>query len=287
MACVSVASAINIQDPGTPGYVTGGSVFTGVTRISFLRGGSSYMCTGSLFADDLILTAGHCVSGANNWTVHFQTGSGDTSVSTVAAYLHPSYAPRGGSLSHLTQYDVAVLRLSTMAPAAAARYGLLMTLAGLTTATPIDIVGYGVSGGAGQTATSLFNVRHAAYNTIDGIYSGFNTPDGVVPAPDLPLGMSVVYGPSTPGGEGLINSGDSGGPALYNNKILGVASAGNGPASGTTVQNGVYYSTLHANLAEYNTGTWVNSFLVPEPGTYLLCGAGLLAIGFFRRRTGS
>ncbi|MDZ4797006.1 MAG: S1 family peptidase [Bryobacteraceae bacterium] len=265
------------------GFTTGASAFTGVVAIH----SNSGLCSGSLIAADLILTAGHCVSGASSWQVTFSTPGSGVTIAASQSYLHPEYGPRPSPVGNLPEYDVAILRLSVNAPTDATIYGIKRDYGGITStglpgATWVDIVGYGRFGLGGQVPSLNFSnpVRHWARNTIDGYLttlSGASTPDE-------PLLISATFNIAA-ADEGLVNGGDSGGPMLFGNQIVGVASAGDLPRT-TTVATNVEYSNIHANLVDDLTGEWVESFLVPEPGTVLLCAAGLLVV-FVGRRTGS
>jgi hypothetical protein len=87
----------------------------------------------------------------------------------------------------------------------------------------------------------------------------------------------------------LGNHGDSGGPLLYNNQLIGVLSFGNLPDSGGTILTNTQYANAYVNLANRGNLDFLNSVLsTPEPGTWAMfsLGALLLGIGRLRARRG-
>lgn len=266
------AFGVAITDVSDPNYVTGDSNYTGVTEILFDYIGrpGTFLCTGSLVSDYQILTAGHCASGAENWTVTFQTPSGTTNIGVTQALVHPDFGPRPAPYGVLDQYDVAILTLAAMAPSDAFRYLLATTFEGAFSVSPIDIVGYGY-GGSAATGVEPLGVRRHAVNTIDALY----------PFPDSPFQMNMMFG-AEPGNYGLISGGDSGSPAFFNGRIIGVGSFTNLPSFGGYFTS-ITYSTGHTNLLDPTTGIWVANALIPEPGTVGLLAAGLAGLAFLRK----
>jgi hypothetical protein len=259
----------NVSDPN---YITGNANYTGVAQVVFDYTGLSgtFLCTGSLISDFQILTAGHCASGAENWTVTFETLSGITSIGVSQALVHPGFGPEPVPLySQLFQDDVAVLTLASIAPSDAARYPLDTTFSGAYPTAPIDIVGYGL-GGSAATGILPFGVRRHAVNTIDALF----------PLPDYPLEMNLTVG-AAPGNYGLISDGDSGSPAFLNGRIIGVGAFAN-------TYNGIYpsitYTSGHSNLLNPTIGNWVAGSVAPEPATFGLFASGLAGLVVFRRR---
>jgi hypothetical protein len=273
------AFGITINDTATPGYITGMGSYTGVVKILFSSFSTpgTFICSGSLLPTGMhILTAGHCVDDAFGWTVTFETAAGTTTLGTVAAALHPLYGPRPAPIDQLSEYDIAVLTLDSVAPATAERYDVKFDLSGVTTASIIDIVGYGLGGNPTVGHLGTGTRRHAV-NTIDGLIGSLSG----VPTPDLPFAMFNFFGADPPE-HGLINGGDSGGPAFFMGDILGVASFGNLPRPPDPFSPGVYF-TGHATLFDDATVAFLAPFVVPEPGTLTLVGIGVLAIWRKRR----
>ncbi|MBM3485315.1 MAG: trypsin-like serine protease [Alphaproteobacteria bacterium] len=115
------AQAILIRNTSDPGYVTGNSAFTGVVNIAFnfLNQAGTFRCSGALLADGIhVVTAGHCLDGANNWQITFETPTGPTTLGIAAGgvHIHPLFADRPFPLDNIDQYDVGVLKLASLAP---------------------------------------------------------------------------------------------------------------------------------------------------------------------------
>lgn len=274
------ASAITIHNTSSPGYITGNNSFTGVASIvGTYTAGGNFGCTGALVAATVLLTAGHCVAPANNWNVTFQTDSGFATVGVAGAELHPLYANRASNPG-IQEYDIAILRLASAAPIDAAIYaiadGTLPLVFSDTTGTVVDMVGYGLGGNPSGALPG--GTRRAAQNRLSGTLSG---------EVDNPFLTAHNFSSSSePANYGLIAAGDSGGPMLLNNVIIGVASASTLPRSSSgTYASGIYYG-LHTSLYDATTRNWTSSAInsIPEPGTYLLVAGGLSVLGLLRRR---
>lgn len=283
LACALPAFPIAIQNTTAPGYVDSTNQFSGVVLITFNGG---YYCSGVLLPDRVdILTAGHCVSGASDWNVYFQTSAGTSAAIPVAqAFLDPSYRFLDAPYSGVPDYDVGVLRLATPAPVQALSYSLATGFDGITAGeTTLDLVGYGL-GGSPATGFETSVTRRSAVNTIYTLVCGFggttcgNTPN---PTPDLPIELAFAFTTDTAfDGYGLPNGGDSGGPLLFGNTIVGIASTSSLPRPGQAgnpqyTDNITYYATYSDVPA---LAAWIDSVLVPEPSTWALLGAGCAAL---------
>ena len=266
------AFGVMITNASDPNYVTGNANYTGVAQVVFDYTGLSgtFLCTGSLISDFQILTAGHCASGAENWTVTFQTRSGTTSIGVSQALVDPGFGPEPVPLySQLYEDDVAILTLASIAPSDATRYLLDTTFSGAYPTSPIDIVGYGL-GGSATTGILPLGVRRHAANTIAALF----------PLPDYPFEMNMTVG-AAPDNYGLISDGDSGSPAFLNGQIIGVGAFAN-------TYNGIYpsitYTSGHSNLLNPTIGNWVAGSVAPEPATFGLLVSGLAGLVVVRRR---
>jgi hypothetical protein len=272
--------AIAINNVATPGYVTGTDHFTGVARIVFEgANGSQFLCSGALINPMYVVTAGHCVAGASNWQVAFETpGFNSLIIGVDGSFLHPNFAPRPSPVDNLYEYDIAVLQLASPAPADAQVYGLHRTLDDVLPTSTVDIVGYGLGGNPEAGYYSAGTRRHAA-GAVDGVL------DSLLGAstPDHPIEMTLTFGASTDPGRGLINGGDSGGPVLFNGQILGIASYADIPRPGEGVyQTGVEYYSGHENVADPVIGNWLAQFEVPEPAAVVPLALGLALIALAR-----
>jgi protease YdgD len=126
--CVLAASGVSADDAPQPIAVPLPPHPTAAVGV-VLRDGVG-ICTGSLIAPDMILTAAHCAEGVDAESdpgrLRFRTGAypGLTPVELPAAriVLHPLY-PRNGEpagVERRTGYDLALLRLTSPVPPTAA-----------------------------------------------------------------------------------------------------------------------------------------------------------------------
>ncbi|MGH6869295.1 MAG: trypsin-like serine protease, partial [Methylocella sp.] len=81
------------------------------------RGGASF-CTASVIAQEIVLTAAHCVSSLSNTRVLFRGGESQLVPLDIASLaVHPEFRPKIGR-KHLISIDLALLRLAEPLPPA-------------------------------------------------------------------------------------------------------------------------------------------------------------------------
>jgi len=232
-----------------------------VVGLSFGGGG----CSGTLIARDVVLTAGHCAYGqsAGSYTVAFGDNwySPDYTRSVSEVWVHPAYNSQ--SITH----DVALLRLSTEAPAGINPISYLPSSLGITNSdvgVDLEFVGFGT------TETGDSGYKLTTNNQLSWVCT---SPGGC----NFPAGwgsQNTICHDQNPGG---ICFGDSGGPAFVvrNNKeyVAGIASyVGSSNCAGFA---------CHAKVDEYESE--IRDFVGGIPGSPCTaaweCDSGFCASG--------
>jgi secreted trypsin-like serine protease len=213
-----------------------GTGYDGVVRVS--SGG--YYGTGALLFDGrAVLTAAHLFSDKSaSATVHFETSTGKLDVVSSRVLMNPLYDPANSNS------DLALVWLSGAAPLAAERFQLYRDSdeVGQT----MTLVGYGRPGTGSAGAMTNYRgdpIRQKASNLIDAEMSALKYKlafaMGWTPLPGSQLAADFDDGTLSHDAlgrlldlkqtglgqiEGLITTGDSGGPAFVQGRVAGVAS---------------------------------------------------------------
>lgn len=224
-----LSSGLNSAGPGQG--------FDGVVRVS---GGGSFG-TGALLLDGrAVLTAAHVVSGvtASGISVTFDTTAGTQAMDVSRVSLHPAYD------SVNSNNDLALVWLSESAPTKAERYELYRNDDEI--GRPFTLVGFGDTGTGNSGSSPQLNsgdLRLKAENRFDadaaalaaepGVFLPWNPLPGDQLIADFDNGLvqndalGQVMGLTGLGlgeGEGMLASGDSGGPAFIAGDVAAIAS---------------------------------------------------------------
>jgi len=228
-----VATVTSYTDARNRAYL--GQGYDGVVRVSF----GGYYGTGVLLYDGrAVLTSAHLFDRAADSTqTHFETVSGSKTVSSARVLVMPSYDDDSNN-------DLALVWLSAAAPLDAERYGLYRD--GDEIGQTFTMVGYGLPGSGDTGALTTYNgspLRLKAKNQFDadvgtlkeqlGSSMAWTPTAGTQLVADFDNGLSqqdalgrLINRPGTGLGinEGMITSGDSGGPAFIGGLVAGIAS---------------------------------------------------------------
>lgn len=217
------------------------------------QGTQQFICTGSIIANDLVLTAAHCLGSSGNAVlqVAFRSSiNGPGPIVGVIAQTRPQDYVSLANSSPVDQDDVGLLRLAQPIPAGYAPAHILTDLSVLQSGTPVLLAGYGIDvpvaptdpkdpGGAGVLREVQQQILNPHYGNTEVLVS-------------LANGRGACHGDS--GGPAFIQSGG----VLY---LFGVTSrlTSDDPEirNGNRVLVECSVDMVYTNLL--TRGAWINS----------------------------
>lgn len=184
-------------------------------------------CTATVLADDLLLTAAHCVAPKADYAVAIIDNGPPELIPAARIAVHPGFSPEQFRTRHPTP-DLALVRLAKPLPSRFRPASLDRAATLPAKGSRFLILGYGMAAdGAEATAGTLRAVELPSIGTTGGIMVRLSRPEG---------------------GAGAC-TGDSGGPAFRDGMLAGVigwATAAGG-ARGCGGVTGITLVGLHAD----------------------------------------
>lgn len=227
LSLATPASAVVIKDTYGAGSGSDPDVFSAAfgasadfMGVAALVNNVGQACTGALISPTAVLTARHCTDGqdASNWGAYFGTQSTGFSLYEVESFTSLAADPDHPN-DFMNGTDLTVMTLSS----AVTSIEPYEVLSETEYAETVAIVGYGRhgTGSSGDSepidwsrryATNTIEVSEPGYDGNDLLLADFDKEDGT----ENTLGF-LGYDSSATGTlyEGLIGSGDSGGPLFY------------------------------------------------------------------------
>lgn len=174
------------------------------------QGTAQFICTGSIIANDLVLTAAHCLGETGNATLQVAFRSniqGPGPVVGVVAQTRPSDYVSLASRSPVDQDDIGLLRLAQPIPAGYAPAHILTDLSALQEGAEILLAGYGIDvpvaptnpkdmGGAGvlrQVQQQIINPHYGNTEVLVSLQGGRGACHGDSGGPAFVQSGGVLY----------------------------------------------------------------------------------------------
>lgn len=327
---VGQTSTATLVGGGDPRYFANASRYNGVVSLIMETSGGSFICSGSLLGDRRsIVTAAHCVSGGNGTPTPIKTtayfyGGIDPDVVPSSSQLATgvtvaSYFVNSGYTGQVVDdNDIAVLRLSDLAPSFAKSYGLFTDD---LTGQDFNVAGFGRRSDTGGSIGSNLNpgrrrqgdnkfdyaIGDAAFNgQFESAFGGTASKSNIMLADfdngtasqDSGCRIAIALGAGNgfcDTGRGamevMIAGGDSGGPSFVNGRIATVTSF----ISSFGMNFGDVDNALNNSWGELGGFVPVSiheTFIrrsmvggtVPEPATWAMMMIGVGAVGGSLRR---
>jgi secreted trypsin-like serine protease len=158
------------------------------SRTVMVLGNRGNVCTGTVLSPTVVITAGHCVTGASKYAVAYRDGGSPTLQTVRAVSVHPEFR-RGASVS----VDMALVRLDMPLPPRFTGVALDSAEAEHAVGQRKTIAGFGLSREGDENSAGT--LRAASVSVLPRLYPRF-----------LRLGAGD--------GSLLVCKGDSGGPVL-------------------------------------------------------------------------
>jgi hypothetical protein len=300
-ALVLAQPVVGMVTAGPPeqSLVSFGKGLDGVAKLLVDTSTVSNICSGALLPTGRhVVTAAHCVADASgrsdvvSLSVIFETAEVFSLISGQNVIVHPSYSgdPAVGA-------DLAIVVLSALAPSGANRYTIYRADDELGRIALM--AGYGVTGRGRRDLSVPFELRRAGSNRLDADGSAFRFPGG-----DYLLLYDFDNGSRYNDGFGLLagvhdlgegqreilpSYGDSGGPTLFGDALVGIHSFGfrmrsNGMMSDVDDALNQSFGEFGADVRLSRYGGWIDAALVPEPGAAAQIFLVLIVLVALRRR---
>jgi len=178
-AVVVAVALISISATGNARAVVGGAIPapTPPWNAEILINGGAHLCSGALIAQRWVLTAAHCVhknsTGALYPASAFKITVGKAAQADKGFSSGVDKAPVSQSISYGTHtlwtHDIALLHLTTPAPARLAPLPLRFSSAAVPSSAAVNFVGWGSNGH--ESGYTLYSTQQSDWSFSDGCYS--------------------------------------------------------------------------------------------------------------------